>query len=69
METTAARLLARPILQEFDAVTVDVRAMNPAEFGKLAARHNLCGSRRSLSEGSGRLAQWMGVVIATVAAR
>ena len=41
MEAVAARLLARPILQEYDASTVDELAMNPAEFGKLAARHNL----------------------------
>ncbi len=32
-------MLARPILQEYDASTVDL-AMNPAESGKLAARHN-----------------------------
>ena len=33
-------LLARPILQEYDASTVELR-VNPAEFGNLAARHNL----------------------------
>ena len=32
---------ARPILQEYDASTVDEVAVNPAEFGNLAARHNL----------------------------
>ena len=74
MATVAARLLTSPILQEYDAFTVDlvvnpasvqpveaadagcwlggscrsttlstgdVPAMNPAEFGKLAARHDL----------------------------
>ncbi len=30
---------ARPILQEYDAFTVDELGVNPAEFGKLA-RHN-----------------------------
>ena len=39
--TVAARLLARPILQEYDAYTVDELGMNSAEFGKLAARYNL----------------------------
>ena len=34
-------MLARPILQEYDAFTVDEVGKNPAEFGKLAARHNL----------------------------
>ena len=38
--TVAARLLARPILQEYDASTVDL-GLNPAQFGKLAARYNL----------------------------
>ena len=33
-------MLARPILQEYDASTVEL-AVNPAEFGKLAARYNL----------------------------
>ncbi len=36
-----ACLLARPILQEYDLSTVDVLAVNHAEFGNLAARHNL----------------------------
>ncbi len=36
----AARLLASPILQEYDASTVELN-VHPAEFGKLAARHNL----------------------------
>ena len=39
---SAARLLARPILQEYDAFTVEL-AVNPAEFGNLAARYNLVG--------------------------
>ena len=34
--TVAARLLARPILQEYDAFTVEL-AMNPAESGKLCS--------------------------------
>jgi len=33
--------LARPIPQEYDAFTVDVIGMHPAESGNLAARHNL----------------------------
>ena len=41
MKAADARLLARPILQEYDAFTVDELAMNPAESGKLAARQNL----------------------------
>ncbi len=41
MEAVAARLLASPILQEYDGSTVDEVAMHPAEFEKLAARHNL----------------------------
>ena len=41
--TVAARLLSRPILQEYDAFTVDEPAMHPAESGKRAARHNLVG--------------------------
>ena len=32
---------ARPILQEYDASTVVELGRHPAEFGKLAARHNL----------------------------
>ena len=36
-----ARLLARSILQEYDAYTVEELATNPAEFENLAARHNL----------------------------
>ena len=39
--TDDARLLARPILQEYDASTVDELGVNPAEFGNLAARHIL----------------------------
>ncbi len=50
----ADAVAARPILQEYDAFTVDVLGMHPAEFGNLAARHNHCGNDRSLSEGSGR---------------
>ncbi len=34
-------MLARPILQEYDAFTVVELVVNPAEFGNLAARHNL----------------------------
>ena len=34
-------LLAGPISQEHDAFTVNGLGMNPAEFGKLAASHNL----------------------------
>ena len=37
----AARLLARPIPQEYDAFAVEELARNPSEFGKLAARYNL----------------------------
>ena len=39
--TVAARLLAMPILEEYDASTVELAAMNPAEFRNLGARHNL----------------------------
>ena len=39
--TVAARLLARPIPQEYDAFTVVEPSRHPAEFEKLAARHNL----------------------------
>ena len=42
-QKVSARLLSRPILQEYDAFTVDEPAMHPAESGKLAARHNLVG--------------------------
>ena len=41
MESVTARLLARRILQEYDAFAVDELAVNPAESEKLAARHNL----------------------------
>ena len=41
MEIVTARLLARPILQEYDASTVDELDVNLAESGKLGARHNL----------------------------
>ena len=34
-------MLVRPILQEYDASTVDEAGRNPAESGKLAARHYL----------------------------
>ena len=34
-------MLARPILQEYDAFTVDEVDVHPAEFGKLAAWHKL----------------------------
>ncbi len=47
-----ARLLARPILQEYDAFTVDVIATHPAEFGKLAARHNLVEIAEACRRGS-----------------
>ena len=40
VEIVTATLLARPILQEYDASTVEVAAMHPAEFGNLAARYN-----------------------------
>ena len=50
----AARLLASPILQEYDASTVEL-AVLPAEFGRLAARHYLveiaedcCHTRRGI---------------------
>jgi hypothetical protein len=32
---------ARPIPQEYDAFTVSILTVNPAEFGKLATRHKL----------------------------
>ncbi len=41
MEAAAARFLASPIPQEYDASTVDELGVNPAESEKLAARHNL----------------------------
>ena len=34
-------LAARPILQEYDAFTVVEASQDPAESGKLAARHNI----------------------------
>ncbi len=34
-------MLGRPILQEYDILTVDGRAMHPAEFSKLATSHIL----------------------------
>ena len=40
VEVVAARLLTRPILQEYDAFTVEL-VLNPAEFGNLAVSHNL----------------------------
>ena len=68
---------ASPILQEYDASTVFGIAMNPAESGKIAARHNLVeiaeACRKEYSQatvgGKRTLAQWMGFAIATVAAR
>ena len=41
METTASRLLARPVLQEYDAFHSGGANRNPAESGNLAARHKL----------------------------
>ncbi len=60
MEVVAARLLARSILHEYDASTVDELATNPAnQFGKLtdSGFGNMqaaqpCGNRRSALEGS-----------------
>ena len=40
VEAVDAMLLARPILQEYDAFTVELATL-PAEFRKQAARHNL----------------------------
>ena len=60
--------MASPILQEYDASTVFGIAMNPAESGKLAARHNLV----EIAEACRREAvawQWMGFEIDSVAAR
>ena len=56
--TAAARLLARPILQEYDASTVDVLAMNPSEFGNLANRTTLWKSQEPVG-GKRTLAQWI----------
>ena len=67
VEAVTARLLASPILQEYDASTVDEVAMHPAEFGTLAAKHNLV----EIAEACRRewtLAQWLGLAIATAAA-
>ncbi len=50
-------LLARPILQEYDAFTVDEVAVNPAESGKLANSTTLwksqehVGRKRSIQIG------------------
>ena len=41
MVVVTARLLARPIPQEYDASTVDEPTTHPAESGNLAAMHNL----------------------------
>ena len=60
MEAVAARLLASPILQEYDAFTVDELGVNPANqfgnltdsgFGNMQAAQP-CGNRRSLWEGA-----------------
>ena len=54
--TVTARLLARPILQEYDASTVEELGMNPAESGKLAAgtilwkSQKLVGGKRTLAQ-------------------
>ena len=41
LAASEAPVAARPILQEYDASTVDVLASHPAESGKLAAWYNL----------------------------
>ena len=50
-----ARLLARPILQEYDASTVDELATNPAESGKLTARHNLVEIAEACRKGASEI--------------
>ena len=60
-----ARLLARPILQEYDASTVEL-AVHPAEFAKLGT--TLWKSQKRVG-GKRTLAQLLAFAIATVAAR
>ena len=63
IDSVAARLLASPILQEYDAFTVEELVVNPAtQFGNLtdSGFGNMqaalpSGNRRSVLEGSGRL--------------
>ena len=49
---------ARPILQEYDASTMNELAKNPAEFGKLAARHKLVEIAEA-SRRESKYPQWM----------
>ena len=65
VEVADARLLARPILQEYDAVTVEELVVNPANqfgnltdsgFGNMQAAQP-CGNRRSEAERSGEIRQ------------
>ncbi len=46
LRTRKASIAARPILQEYDAFTVDELTVNPAEFGNLANRTILWKSQK-----------------------
>ena len=56
VEIVAARLLASPILQEYDAFTVEELGVHPAEFRKQANRTTLWKSQK-LEGGKRTLAQ------------